>query len=168
MSAPWRFPVVALAISARQVGFVAATGPMQVNEAKAWALRKVAADERRQFVKHRILQVVEKYEPETILVTHGTRWKMDRKLRAVCLAAAKELELQITFLDLDDACRFMECGRSLRAAALRISDSYPKCERHVRATVRSVNASAARETRAILSALAAVHAASVRHLIKFG
>lgn len=165
----WKFPLVALALSPREVGFVAATGPMRIDAVRSWSVRHVAADARRQFLESRVLRALEKFEPETIIVTHGSRWRMSERLRSGSKAAVRALGLRSSFLDLEGACDILECPRTLSAAAERIVAWHPELERRLRPALGTkVDPGALRDVRPVLSALTVAHAASVRHVIKFG
>lgn len=165
----WKFPLVALALSPREVGFVAAMGPMRIDAVHSWSVRHVAAGTRRRFLENRILRAVEKFEPETLLVTHGSQWRMSERLRSGSKAAVRALGLRSSFLDLEDACDILVCPRTLRAAAERLVAWHPELERHLRpALATKVDPGALRDVRPVLSALTVAHAASVRHVIKFG
>jgi len=164
----WKFPLIVVALSSRKAGFAAATGPMKIDAAQSWSVRHVAPDERLQLLERRILRVVEKFDPETILVTHGSRWRLDARVRTSFRVAAHKLGLRIAFFDLEEACRILGCERRLRAAAERVVDSHPDLERRLRPVLASPTSPAVRDRRPLLSALAVAHAASVAHLIKFG
>lgn len=165
----WRFPLVVLAVSSREVGFVAATGPMRVDAARSWIVRKVAPGTRRQFVEARVLEAVAKFDPETVLVTHGTQWSVDEATKKACLDSAMNLRLEVAFLDLGEACDLIGCDRRLHSAAERVTDWFPRFARRLRpALAGRPDRGALRDIRPLLSALTVAHAASVAHVIKFG
>ena len=164
----WQFPLVVIALSSRRVGFAAAAGPMRLDAVRSWSVQHVSASRRMPLLKLRVLRAVERFEPRTILVTHGARWGLGRRVRARVRNLARTLGLRIELVDLGDACRIVGVNR-LQAAAERIVDSYPERARFVRAFLGpTAIASNARDRRPTLSAMTVAHAASVAHLIKFG
>jgi hypothetical protein len=165
----WKFPLVVLAVSARAVGFVAATGPMRIDAVRSWSVRHVTATLRERVLKSRVLGAIEKFNPETILLTQGSRWRMSERWRESAERAAHQLGLSPAFVDLDEACASLGCRRTLRAAAERVIAWHPELERRLRPAIGTRrDTSGLRDLRPVLSALTAMHAASVRHVIKFG
>ena len=164
----WKFPLLVIALSSRRVGFAAATGPMRLDAVRSWSVQHVPTVRRTCLLKRRIVQAVGRFEPRTILVTHGARWELGREVRRRIRSSAHALGLCVDLLDLDDACKMLGVA-SLRAAAERIADSYPERTRFVRPFLSpSAKESNARDRRPTLSAMTVAHAVSVAHLIKFG
>jgi hypothetical protein len=161
--------VIAVALSSRSVGFAVATAPMRLDAWSSWSVRHVQPNARRRFLESRVLRAVRKFDPATLLVTHGTRWRLNERARADCRAAAHELELEVAFVDLEQACLSFESKRDLRCVADRLMDSYPELERKLMPVLgESYDRCPLRERRPLLSALAIAHAASVERLVRFG
>lgn len=161
----WKYPLVVIAVSRRMIGFVGSTGPMSIDKTFVWSMRHAQAHKRRALLREHLCAFVRECAAATVLVTHGTRWRMDEETRKTLRIG--KIAPQVSVVDLADACDLMECPRKLRIVAQRIFDSYPGAYRHVKAVLAG-DAAAARDERSVLSALAVAHAASVQHLIKFG
>jgi hypothetical protein len=112
---------------------------------------------------------VQHFQPKSLLVTHGARWRFGTSPRQRIKVVARELGVRLDFVDLEQARCILGCARQLRAVAERIVDSYPERAPLVRPFLSaSTGAANARARRPTLSAMTVAHAASVAHLIKFG
>jgi len=161
----YRFPMLVLAVSRRNAGFVAMRAPLQLESAQLWSLRQHSTTANRlDVVERRMMRAKSWFEPTTVLLTHGSRWRMDDATRTQCRVNGAGHEV----VHVQDACRTLDCAVSLRALALRLIDSYPALEARLHAVLsRSVLGDTARELRPLISALAVAHAAGVTHLEKF-
>jgi len=167
----WEFPLLAVALSNRKVGFVAVESPLRMDPPELWHLRQLGGPEARErATRKRLLRAIAYYRPRTVLLAHGTRWTLTPvDIRAARRVSAGISDATVEVVTVGDACKVIGCDDSLRAVTLRLCDMYPALEPKLRqflsGSQRPVDV---RDTRPMLSALAVAYAASVAHVVRFG
>ncbi len=155
----WSFPLLALAISPSGSALVVFERPLRIGLRLSW----------RKWSTRHLERVLESCEPLTILVTHATRRDVRPLVTPQLRRALKTPNVSLHALSLNEACVSMQRDVTLPSIATRLVDMYPEHEERFHCfTTGRLRTKRARMRRPFLSALAVAHAASVRHVSRYG